>query len=208
MCSMHVSVRWSICCHQTPPKSQICVTCHHLFEWSGKKEKKVVSKYFSALGISDIEELCEREGGFDQQRDPTDIEKKYLDVLSTIAVNCFGDLLSYERLPKVRIIIRNISSKTQGFARCRKNQGERNNITGLYVKYRISEINIREELFRREEYAEALTTYLHELLHQYGNDSEQNFQNALKLMSIRLSEIKEVLDRYERQWQEIGYDKE
>lgn len=146
-----------------------------------------------------IIDLCDREGGFNEKRRPNEIERKYISILEKVALKEFSDLMVYECLP-VTQIIQNRSSVSDGCAltmKCRENKANR---YGMKVKLDIREVCVKSHYLRKEMFPEALATYLHELLHQYGSDLDHNFHTAIMLMDVQLSQIESQLNIYEEEW--------
>ena len=170
--------------------------------WSGKSDRKIVRRRFSVLGIPDVIKLCEMEGGFEELRDPNEAERKYISMLERIALSEFADLIVYDGLPKARIIL-NESALSDGCALTKKSAENSVNQHGMRVKLDISEICIKSHYLKSEMFATALSTYLHELFHQYGPDSDQSFHRALILMNVRLSQIEPQLNKYEEEWNKL-----
>ncbi len=167
--------------------------------WSGKNNRKIVRRRFSDMGVSDVIRLCEEEGGFEQERASNERERRYISVLEKIARTEFYDLIIYDRLPGVGIIL-NEAAVAAGMAGSVKSTENAKNKYGMMVKYDILRICIKSNHLNRDTFPTALSTYLHELLHQYGKDSERNFHMALILMDVRLSQMEAQLNKYEEEW--------
>lgn len=176
---------------------------HWYSNWNGRNNRVIVLNIFSKLGVLKLDELCEREGGFLTVRRPTETEIKYIDILKRLSKEFFDDLISYDELPDVDVII-NKSVSTLGLAGVRPSSCKTMNVYGLRVKMIVLKIEIREELLKKDSFSGAVSTYLHELLHQYGKDSDKSFQTALMIMNKILFEIRSELELYEREWSEVG----
>lgn len=186
------------CPHNADPRSRRIASSWYS-TWCGKSNRKMVRSSFKKLGIMNIVELCDREGGFNEKRRPNEIERKYISILEKVALKEFSDLMVYECLPETQII-QNRSSVSDGCAltiKCRENKANR---YGMKVKLDIREVCVKSHYLRKEMFPEALATYLHELLHQYGSDSDHNFHTAIMLMDVQLSQIESQLNIYEEEW--------
>lgn len=167
--------------------------------WEGKKQYKLVKNDFNEIGIINIVELCEKQGGFVIDRESTKTERCYIDILERIAVAFFNDIIVYETLPETKIIV-NKSAMMHGMAELENVNLKRENAAGLKVLYRISNVYILSELLEKGMFALAVSTYLHELLHQFGKDIDRNFHNALLMMNKRLIECSALLTPFEEEW--------
>ena len=170
--------------------------------WEGKSKVKLVRRSFSKLGIIDIEDLCDREGGFVSEREPDQSETSYIIILKEIACKCFGDIISYKELPRTRIIL-NDSAHADGLAGAIHISQKLFNPFGIRIKYKIERIYIKACLLNSESFSSALSTYMHELLHQYGGDSDRNFHKSLMMMNMRITQILDELDYYETLWRQV-----
>ena len=167
--------------------------------WAYRSRKQVVLNCFSSLGIDDIETLCEKNNGFTLVRDPTQKEFFYIAVLEELAREYFSDIISYDTLPFCHIII-NDSCPFVGEANCISISNAEPNGKGLTPKQEILYITIRQSLLHSERFSTAVATYLHELLHQFGDDRDKQFHSALLEMDLRLMMLGKQLDQYEKKW--------
>ena len=201
-CEEHGDEIVAACPHNIDPRTRRMASSWYTM-WRGKSNRKMVRSSFENLGIMNIVELCAREGGFNEKREPNEIEKKYISILEKIARREFNDLMVYECLPMTRII-QNRSSVSDGCAltiKCKENKA---NSYGMKVKLDIREVCVKSHYLSKEMLPEALATYLHELLHQYGSDSDHNFHMAIMMMDVRLSQIESQLNIYEKEWDALG----
>ncbi|MDE7310011.1 MAG: hypothetical protein K2N87_00010 [Eubacterium sp.] len=160
----------------------------------------ILPHYFSDLGMKTLYSLCEEHEGFHVTHKPDTQQKRRIQVLEQMAANIFGDLLCYEKLPECRVII-NEETPHAGFASATKTDGSAKNVLGMKVVYHISEVNLREKLFRTNAFPQAMTVYMHELLHQYGADASRQFRTAILAMDYRIMEKGRELEAYEKEWQ-------
>ena len=52
-------------------------------------------------------------------------------------------------------------------------------------------------------FAEACSTYMHELLHQYGGERDKSFHKALEELAIETARSFDKLERFENEWTAI-----
>lgn len=172
-------------------------------DWEGRKDYKLVAGSFAKLGLIDIEKLCEREGGLIIERRPTKREETYIEILKCIAVSLFGDIIAYDDIPDT-MIIQNDRAVLSGSAQMQKLEGKTNDNNGLRIKYKVGMIRIKASLLAEDRFAEALPVYLHELLHQYGRDSEREFHKSLLMMNRRIIDVNKELIQFREEWKKIG----
>lgn len=164
--------------------------------------KEVVIPEFAVLGIKTVDQLCNENDGFVRSRASVGKEKDYIAILEEIARMFFSDIICYDHLPECRILLNN-KQKVQGYAiRIVGRKGERN-VHGMKVTSSISMVSLQGDLLSKERFGMALSTYLHELLHQYGSDTSLSFRKALLLMNERILELTDVLGKIETEWRAI-----
>ena len=165
-------------------------------------QRRVVLSSFQRLGIESIEQLCERHNGFQVYDSPTREECEYIAVLKAAAEALFSDLICYARIPDCKII-RNPEAPVAGLAHTMKETVVRKNAYGMTTRYQVQNIFLKERLLCADSFAEALTTYLHELLHQFGTDNSELFHQALFHMNKYLLEKGKGLQTYYAQWRQV-----
>lgn len=166
------------------------------------KTTRVVSNLFAKFEVPSIGALCEKHNGFDEEVAPDEVQRKYIKILETIAKTFFADLICYEQLPECRILL-NKEAPILGKARCTKEEKRIENKYGKLVKTRISNIYVQEYILKRDMFAEALSVYLHELLHQFGGDCSRQFKDTLVEMNrIMMTNIHEI-NAYICDWRAI-----
>lgn len=176
--------------------------------WNWYKHSQFCSKYrvvmceFSLLGIEGILDLCKRNSGFQVYAKPNEIEKSYIKVLEEMARDVFGDLICYEQLPECEVII-NENVPIDGLARLypEKLRGMAGN--GMMVKYSNRKVFLRKRLFEENKFGEAMSVYMHELLHQFGGDNSPYFCQALTRLNLRIAEEAEKLEEVEMEWKAV-----
>lgn len=160
---------------------------------------KLLPYYFSYLGIDTLYDLCEKNNGFHVIYEPNEFQKNKIRILEKVAVNIFGDMICYEKLPQCRVIV-NKETPNEGLARSFSTDKTAKSSLGLKVIDDIKEINLRKELFCKNAFPEAMAVYMHELLHQFGGDASGQFRAAILAMDYRILEKVEKIEDYEREW--------
>lgn len=173
-------------------------------EWYRMSEyfckRKIVSRQFEKIGIKDIVQLCEENNGFQVYREPNNIEKECIEILKNLALDIIGDILCYEKIPTCDII-NNKKAPMAAIASAVKISPKRITPTNPFkVVYRIENIHLQYFLFNKDWFGMACTSYMHELLHEFGGDSSQQFHDALNLMGLRIMYNKDTIDKYEEKW--------
>ena len=170
--------------------------------WNIENRRRVVKHDFTYLGIPDIAELCQENGGFRVLRTARANELRYIRILEETANICFGRLISYDSLPVCKIIL-NETAISQGQANCVRNDRVEYGLNHMRIKSNIRTICIKASLLKPDMFAEACSTYMHELLHQYGGERDRSFQKALEELAIETARSFDKLERFENEWQAI-----
>jgi hypothetical protein len=170
--------------------------------WNTENKRRVVKHEFTCLGIPDIAELCQKNGGFRVLRKAGANELRYIRILEETANICFGRLISYDSLPVCKIIL-NETAITQGLANCVRNDRVEYGLNHIRIKSNIRTICIKASLLKPDMFAEACSTYMHELLHQYGGERDRSFHKALEELAIETARSFDKLERFENKWQAI-----
>ena len=163
--------------------------------------RRKVLACFAWIGIKPLKKLCAENDGFILELEPDFKEQKCIDVLRRCGEELFADLYCYNHLPGCRII-KDYAGNAQGIANTVKAQNAEKNKLGMKVKREIRNICLRKSLFKKKGFADAFTTYIHELLHQYGGDASVDFRKVLLIMNTRLIEAGDITDRYRKEWDE------
>ncbi len=174
------------------------------FRSSEYRKRKRILHIFSTLGIPDMEEICERNGGFSVFRDPQPAEAERISILSDAAGRYFSDLYQYQSLPECMVIC-NESAPVLGLARLQKVISPSKNSHGLITKYEVKTVNLKRSVLQNGSFGEALSVYLHELLHQYGGDCSTQFHRALLLMNRRLLDCAGEFGPFSEKWKGISF---
>ena len=164
-------------------------------------KRKVILNDFTALGIFDIEKMCEEENGFEILGTPNTDEIKYIKILMEASAEFFSDIYQFDKLPECKIIL-NDEATVEGTAHLVKTDKVKTNNYGLKTRSEIQFINIKKSILNSDDFGRALSVTLHELLHQYGGDSSIQFHKALLLMNRRMLEVATDLVPYHKRWKE------
>ncbi len=164
---------------------------------------KILPYYFSDLGIDTIYSLCEKYDGFHVIYEPDALQKGRIQILQKVARDVFADMICYEILPECRVIV-NKRTPNDGFAVTDASKSAARSRMGLKVVYCITEINLRKGLFDQDAFPEAVTVYMHELLHQFGGDASRQFRTAIQAMNYRIMQSFVKMEKYEEMWRRLG----
>ena len=181
-------------------RKRIALAWYRASKYYGKRQ--VVIQEFTKLGITDLEKLCEQNNGFQIYAEPSQKEQLYINILEETVKENFNDIVSYEHLPECKIVL-NREAPIDGYTLTVDVKRSDFNQFGLKVRSEISNVYLQRYLFDKDNFGEALSVYMHELLHQYGGDSSIQFHKALLLMNQRILEKNGNMERIERQWRAI-----
>jgi hypothetical protein len=162
-------------------------------------KSRLVQDGFTMFGYDTIVSLCEKAGGYNVTRQANLDESALLNILRCAAEEIFGKF--FVCYPPC-LIIENDSSVTAGMASLSKRRDKVFNSCGYRIRYSLSQIEIKKSLLLKGKFAEAFSTYIHELCHCFGGDASASFSLALtKAMSL-IADNSERIKAYNNQWQE------
>ena len=55
-----------------------------------------------------------------------------------------------------------------------------------------------------ESFSEAVSVYMHELMHQFGGDGSKSFRKTIAAMALRMLQASERLSIYESEWKAVN----
>ena len=98
-----------------------------------------------------------------------------------------------------------INEKTQvlGEAHMQTNDKDKANIYGMKPKYEPQFITIQKSVLHTGSFPRAIAVYMHELLHQYGDDVSMHFRKALLYMNHIILQNLDKLAVYQEEWDRI-----
>lgn len=163
------------------------------------KKTEFVKGWFAKLGIKTLDALCRENNGYVTCDDAGNREKPYIDILERVARDIFGNLICYERLPECRVII-NDKNLVLGQTFVANSLYDKKNAYGMETLSSPSFVAVQRDLLSKGNFPRAMSVYLHELLHQYGNDSSLSFRKALLLMNEIILKNAERFDGYQDAW--------
>lgn len=159
---------------------------------------RLVQNSFQHLGYPSLEEVCRDAGGFTDPRPPRDDEIVRLEFLG----RCVGELipeLGERGLPDIRVFDNNATA-FWGLAVCKPAPRPFESLLGFPVRHVLSEIIINATLLRSGDFAEILSTCLHEVAHMFGRDESAAFSRALTyLIEVTIRE-RETIARFQQEW--------
>jgi hypothetical protein len=173
--------------------------------WLSQQSTKyvLVKTTFSKLGYPSLEELCEKNGGFvvdEFVNNP--LHKASFQILENLCKEIFKGFFIVEQWPVPKIIT-NPNASYHGMAVIYKKKIFVKNYMELNVKYDVSEIYLKKEIFCADGFYDALSTYVHELCHMFGGDASASFSSALTYsIEILLRKHEDVIFA-KSQWENI-----
>lgn len=102
-----------------------------------------------------------------------------------------------------RKVIRNRRAAYHGMTTLYKASKGKTNSWGLVIRYDVGEIYLKEEIFTEDGYFDAVSTYVHELCHAFGDDSSAAFGHALtRAMELLLTRT-DLVEDHRVMWGEV-----
>ena len=157
---------------------------------------------FSRLGIKTLDTLCRENHGYVTHTEADKREQLYINILSRAAKETFGDLICYDDLPECKVII-NEKVPVLGEAHMCINNEEKVNIYGMKSQFSPQYITIQKSVLHTGSFPRAIAVYMHELLHQYGDDVSMHFRKALLYMNHIILQNLDKLAVYQEEWDRI-----
>ena len=74
------------------------------------------------------------------------------------------------------------------------------NVYGMRPKYNPQFITVQKSVLSKGEFPRAIVVYMHELLHQYGDDVSMQFRQALLYMNQIILHNLDKLAVYQEEW--------
>jgi hypothetical protein len=162
----------------------------------------LVQGSFTELGYPRLEEVCEKEGGFSQLREPRGAEIQFIRVLEELTSTILNGFFGEGPLPPCKVIVSDDAS-WGGLANCVRLSKPRETAYGFKVHYELPYVALKKRILARGRFHEALATYLHELSHCFGGDQSARFSAALtSILQITL-ECRRAIDHAAAGWNEV-----
>lgn len=154
---------------------------------------------FSKLGIKSLDALCRENNGYITCIAADEREQLYINLLNKVARDIFGTLICYEHLPPCKVIM-NDSSPVLGQAFVTNMDEDERNCYGMKPKSNPQFIAIQRSVLCTGKFSRAIAVYMHELLHQYGDDVSMSFRKALLYMNHMILNNLDNLAVYQKEW--------
>ncbi|HEY5561576.1 MAG TPA: hypothetical protein VIK72_07425 [Clostridiaceae bacterium] len=152
----------------------------------------LVQDSFQYLSVNTLEEKCDANNGFTLICPPNSTELKYINVLEVCDSELFKDFLNINELPVCQVIA-NSQASWNGMAGCLKLKEKKYNKYGYIIRYELPHVSIKRKFLNKDNFDNALSTYLHELTHAFGGDSSVGFSRALtKVLNITIFNLTEI----------------
>ena len=166
----------------------------------------LVQSAFERLGYPTLESVCEKHGGFVVNDQPLEKEEQGFALLEEVVQILYKGFFPFEDNLPTRRIIRNQSASYHGMATLFKNKKLSYNIQGLAYRYQVGEIYLKESIFRKDNYYDAIATYVHEYCHSFGGDSSDSFSRGLTYAMEILMKNSDLIERYKNRWEMLYPD--
>ena len=164
------------------------------------KGSRLVQDGFAVLGYSSLVNLCEIAGGFNITRNANTKELELLNILHNATKEIFCEFFLQYHLCS---IIENDSSSFRGTALMTKLVKKSYNSHGHKAIYSLIKIEIKKSLLSKDCFANAFSTYIHELCHAFGGDASASFSSALTDAMAIITQNVECIHHYEKQWKAL-----
>ncbi len=163
----------------------------------------LVNDCFLLLGYHSLEQECESMGGLvNDDYVHKELQHKCFEILEDMCKKVYEKFFIMEKFPQRRIIV-NPRASYHGMAQIQKRYTSARNNEGLPIRNMVQCIFLKECIFKREHFYDAVSTYVHELCHMFGGDCSENFSRGLtKSMEILLSEIA-VVENAHAKWMDL-----
>lgn len=166
------------------------------------KNTTFVMGEFSKLGVKSLDTLCRENKGYVTHIEADEREQLYINILSRVAKEIFGDLICYDDLPECKVII-NEKTQVLGEAHMHICNEHKMNLYGMKPKFSPQFITIQKSVFHTGSFPRAIAVYMHELLHQYGDDVSMHFRKALLYMNQMILHNLDKLAVYQEEWDRL-----
>lgn len=168
-----------------------------------KKHYILVNESFRALGYHTLERMCEINGGFTVEDRPAEKDDKCFEIIEELILKIYKSFFMLDKKIPERKIIVNTKAVCHGMVKLNSRKTKIVNEDGLKIKDEPTEIYLKKDIFRKEGFYDALSTYIHEMCHMFGGDSSQNFSLALTLAMEKLLMNTEEVERAWEEWQKV-----
>jgi hypothetical protein len=169
--------------------------------WLHRQPQKyrLVQDGFLELGYPTLEEVCEKAGGFSYASEPVGIEVELIVLLENTASLLLKTPLGDIKLPPCKVI-REKNPAWKGMANLILLKKPVDTPSGIKIRYNLSYICLKNDLFVHGGFGSALGTYLHELTHCFGGDKSANFSHALSTILDVVLDNTLVIEAFRMAW--------
>jgi hypothetical protein len=163
---------------------------------------RLVQEGFLALDYPELEELCEKHGGFTLTRAPTELERRYIKIIEQTVEVLYSQFIYNKEIPPC-YVIKSDRSVWQGMANCIKLKEAVKTESGYKMNYRLPYVAMKHYLFKKGLFGTAMSTYLHELSHSFGGHKSKHFIRALSdILEVSLVHAS-LLTKFEVLWDKV-----
>ena len=129
-------------------------------------------------------------------------ESQLISVLDGLVEQLLPSFFGDGPRPDCRIISAE-NAAWSGTAECIRLPSAKRNSRGLKIRYHLPFVAIKRHMFSSSSFAEALSTYLHELAHVFGGDHTIGFSQALTEIIETLVKETESIEAAKQEWESI-----
>lgn len=176
--------------------------------FAAQKEKyTLVSGAFCMLGYPTLEDLCEKNGGFTVNEEPNAYQNNGYQILEELVLKIYKGFFGIKRkqFPDRKIIINDqaVYNGMASLVKLSSQDRKLKNCVGLSFRYKINSIYLKKNIFRKLNFYNGLSTYIHELCHMFGGDASDNFSLALTLAMQILLEHRNEVEIAKQKWENV-----
>ncbi len=134
---------------------------------------------------------------------PDELENKCFDILEKIIHRIFKNFWGDDfQIPERRVITNN-AAVYNGMATVFKKRVPIIVRYGIRVSWDVTIVYLKRNIFKKEKFFNAISTYIHELCHSFGGDASQSFSLGLTYATELLLEKSHILKSYEASWKKL-----
>ena len=163
---------------------------------------RMVQEAFSRLGYPTLEDVCEKHDGFSVVREPDEKEAVRIKLLEGLASLLMAEFLEGKdvEIPPCKII-KSERAVWSGMANCHTIKPSIPTSRNLRIRFRLSFVALKEKYLEKDRFADALSSYLHEMAHMFGSDGSASFSRALTELLHIVVEQSGVIEVFRKVWE-------
>lgn len=170
---------------------------------SYNRDYLLVQGEFVRFGYMSLEEFCEQNGGFVIDDSPGMFEDKGFEVIEILIRELYEGFFDFTYGMPTRKIISNERASYHGMATLFRRSPVLVNNWGVTVRYEVRELYLKRSAFHTNGFYNSLSTYVHEMCHQFGGDSSNAFSTGLTYAMEILLQGTKLIEEYKKKWETI-----